>query len=269
ASNKTFRNGIIGTSTLTQGISTSPFLISGSTASIGGTGTIALISGGLLPINSPTVASLTSAKTITGGTFVIASGATVTMAGFINTTFFTAAAGVVTVTTNTAATPTVAITGNTTPYTYTGSVQGPTTASNTGTGTVTFSYSGTPNSGTFTTGAIRPANAGSYSVTATAALSADGNWAAASSSPSSYSINRATPAVAVTGNTTPYTYTGSLQRPSSELNTGTGTVTFSYSGTPNSGSFTTGSARPANAGSYSVTATAALSADGNWAAASS
>jgi hypothetical protein len=96
---------------------------------------------------------------------------------------------VITVTTK--QTPTVTPTVGT--YTYTGSAQGPNAATNTGTGTShTFSYSGT---GTTTYGpsSTQPTAAGTYTVIAS--VSANGNYVAASSSATAFSIDKATPTI--------------------------------------------------------------------------
>ena len=72
-------------------------------------------------------------------------------------------------------------------YQYTGSPQGPTTATNTGTGTTyTFSYTGVSPT-VYPTSSIRPTNAGSYTVTATVAA-VGGNYFTASSAPTAFTI---------------------------------------------------------------------------------
>jgi len=63
---KTFRNGIRGTGTMSQGVN-GQWIISGSTAELGGTGELSLGTNGLL-INNASNVSVTSAKTISGGT---------------------------------------------------------------------------------------------------------------------------------------------------------------------------------------------------------
>jgi hypothetical protein len=92
---------------------------------------------------------------------------------------------VITVTTK--STPTVTPTvGN---YTYTGAAQGPSAATNTGTGTTyTFSYEGVSPT-TYAASATAPTNAGSYTVTATVA--ADGDYVAASSVATAFTIAKA------------------------------------------------------------------------------
>ena len=72
-------------------------------------------------------------------------------------------------------------------YQYTGSPQGPTTATNTGTGTTyTFSYTGVSPT-VYPTSSIRPTNVGSYTVTATVAA-VGGNYFTASSAPTAFTI---------------------------------------------------------------------------------
>ncbi|MCY3022779.1 MAG: PKD domain-containing protein, partial [Planctomycetota bacterium] len=88
------------------------------------------------------------------------------------------------------ATPTVSVTVGT--YTYDGTAQGPGVADvNTGgsTGTVTMSYAGTG----YGPSATPPTDAGSY--TATASVTADSNYNAASSSATAFSIDKADPDV--------------------------------------------------------------------------
>ncbi|MFZ4402190.1 MAG: beta strand repeat-containing protein, partial [Bacteroidales bacterium] len=65
AGTKTFRNGIIGTATMSQS-TTGQWIISGSTAEIGGIGSLSLGTNGLT-INSSVVAIFSSDKTINGG----------------------------------------------------------------------------------------------------------------------------------------------------------------------------------------------------------
>ena len=72
----------------------------------------------------------------------------------------------------------------------------------------------------------------------------------------SFTVNKATSAIAVTG-ATAYTYNGIHQGPeTSTVNGSSGTVIYSYQGT-GSTSYGPSSAKPINAGSYSVTATVA------------
>lgn len=87
------------------------------------------------------------------------------------------------------ATPTVTVIPAT--YTYNGSAQGPASATNTGTGSsYTFSYAGTAADGTtYSASATAPTKAGNYTVTATVAV--NGNYASASSVPTSFTIGKA------------------------------------------------------------------------------
>jgi len=92
-------------------------------------------------------------------------------------------------------TPTVTVTpGN---YTYTGSIQGPgVNQVNKGgsTGAVTLSYAGT-GSTSYGSSATPPVNAGTYTLTATVA--ADSTYNEASSTPTAFTITKATPTVSV------------------------------------------------------------------------
>ena len=92
-------------------------------------------------------------------------------------------------------TPTVTVTpGN---YTYTGSIQGPgVNQVNKGgsTGAVTLSYAGT-GSTSYGSSATPPVNAGTYTLTATVA--ADSTYNEASSTPTAFTIAKATPTVSV------------------------------------------------------------------------
>ena len=158
------------------------------------------------------------------------------------------------------ATPTVSVTVGT--YTYTGSSVGPNASTNTGTGsTYTYSYSGA----SYGPSVTRPTNAGTYSVTSSVA--ADGNFNAASSNETSFSINKAIPVVTVTVGT--YNYNGSTQGPDAATNTGTGSsYTYSYSGTGGT-TYGPSATKPTSVGSYLVTATLASSSDGNYNSANS
>ncbi len=161
----------------------------------------------------------------------------------------------------TVATPTIVVTVGS--YTYSGSAQGPNAATNTGTGTsYTYSYVGVSPT-VYTASATRPTNAGSYTVTVTVA--ANGNYAAASSIATSFSITAAASSVTVTG-TAPfsYVYDGTSKTPSFTSTGSTSTITYLYSGTGITGSTATA---PTNVGTYSVTAS--VTANGNYAAASS
>ena len=83
---------------------------------------------------------------------------------------------------------TVTVTPTVGTYTYSGSAQGPNTATNTGTGTsYTYSYAGVAPT-VYATSATAPTNAGTYTVTATVA--ANGNFAAATSSATAFTIGQ-------------------------------------------------------------------------------
>jgi hypothetical protein len=69
AGTKTFRNGIIGTSDMSQG-TTGQWIISGTTAIMGGTGALVLGTNGLV-INSGTVVTMNSDKAINTGTITV------------------------------------------------------------------------------------------------------------------------------------------------------------------------------------------------------
>lgn len=100
------------------------------------------------------------------------------------------------------ATPTVTPTVGT--YIYNGSAQGPNTATNTGTGTsYTFSYVGVSGT-TYGPSSALPTDAGNYTVIASVAASADGNYDAASSVATPFAINPAS--IAVTADAKSKTY---------------------------------------------------------------
>jgi autotransporter-associated beta strand protein len=234
-------NTYTGTSTVSAGT-----LVLNNTAALGATSNSFVVASGAKVdiVSNVTVGALTlnSLGTSSGTWGFTGSGAT-----FINATFFTnSTTGKITVSTDTRATPTVTITGNATPYTYNGSTHGPTTSTNTGTGVVTYSYSGTPNTGTFTTGAILPTNAGTYSVTATSAVSADGFYKSSSSSATAFTITKASPTATLAVSNSPVTYSGAAQSAIvGYTSLVLGTVTTIATGGP---------ATQTNAGSYAVTA---------------
>ena len=149
-------------------------------------------------------------------------------------------------------------------YTYNGSAQGPITSNVTGsTATPTYSYSGT---GTTIYGpsSTPPTTPGTYQLIAS--VGADVNFNGASSSPYSFTINKATSTVIATG-TISFTYNGSAQGPITSSVTGsTATPTYSYSGTGIT-SYGPSAIPPTNAGSYQVIAS--VSSDSNYKAASS
>src|SRR5207237_1434414 len=67
---KTFRNGIVGSASITQ-TSTETFSVNGATAQLGGAGSISLNAAGALTIGGTTTATLTSNKQIDTGTITV------------------------------------------------------------------------------------------------------------------------------------------------------------------------------------------------------
>ncbi|MFC6877766.1 beta strand repeat-containing protein, partial [Flavobacterium myungsuense] len=142
--------------------------------------------------NTGTGTSYTYSYVGTGGTTYTASATRPTNVGTYTVTATVAANGNFGAASSTAtaftiglATPTITPTIGT--YTYTRTVQGPNAATNTGTGTsYTFSYAGV-NPTVYGPSATRPINVGSYTVTVSVA--ANGNFAAATSSPTAFTIN--------------------------------------------------------------------------------
>ncbi|WP_439882832.1 YDG domain-containing protein [Pontibacter sp. MBLB2868] len=157
----------------------------------------------------------------------------------------------------TKATPSVSLTSAN--YTFNGKTQGPDVASNTGTGeNYSFSYAGVDGT-SYGPNNAKPTNAGNYTVTATVAPSADGNYNTASSSPVAFSIDRAIPNVTAQAaselvyNATSKTGTGSalgVGTPAEVLTP----VTLSYAGTGTT-NYPVSTIAPTNAGSYTITAT--------------
>jgi gliding motility-associated-like protein len=154
---------------------------------------------------------------------------------------------------------TIVATGTIT-YTYNGTPQGPVTSTVTGsTATPTYSYSGT---GTTTYGpsATLPTAAGAYQVIAT--VTGDANYDGANATAYNFIINKAPSTIVATGTIT-YTYNGTPQGPVTSTVTGsTATPTYSYSGT---GTTTYGpnATLPTTAGTYQVIATVAGDANYN------
>ena len=140
--------------------------------------------------------------------------------------------------------PSVTVTGSTS-FTYSGSPQGPSTASVTGsTGTVTYSYVGTSGT-TYSASATKPTNVGSYTVTATVA--ADSNYNTASSTATAFSIGKATPTATLAVSNSPVTYDGTPKA---------ATVTLSANSVLGSvqNILTGGASTQTAAGTYAVTA---------------
>ena len=147
-----------------------------------------------------------------------------------------------------AATPTVTVTPIGT-YTYNGNLQGPNAATNNGTGSsYTFSYTGVYPT-TYSASSTQPTTSGSYTVTATVA--ANGNYALASSTPTAFTIAKATPTLTVTNALVTYDGTSKSAMASA---LGGGVVSNITTG---------GSASQTNAGTYAVTADIATSTNYN------
>ncbi|WP_310557642.1 MBG domain-containing protein [Flavobacterium sp.] len=166
----------------------------------------------------------------------------------INTTFFAATTGFLTVGSST---PDITITIGS--YTYNGLSQGPTVATNTGTGTsYTFSYR---NSGGTAYGpsATPPTNAGNYFVTVTVAANAP--WAARTSPATAFTI--ATAALTITAN-------NGVKIIGATHTTGAGSTLFTSSGLQNGeiiGTITiasTGAVSTATEGTYPIVPSAAI-----------
>jgi len=187
----------------------------------------------------------------TGGTSYSASSTLPTNAGTYTATASVAANGnygaassAATPFTINVATPTIAVTVGT--YTYTGIGQGPTAVTgNLGGGGVTWSYVGVSGT-TYGPSATLPTNAGTY--TATASVGANGNYGAAISSATSFTIGKAvltitagaqsvaygTLATTVTGAGS-YIPTGFVNSETSAVISGTVSYTTSYTATTAAG----------------------------------
>jgi len=217
----------------------------GSTSALGATTNNFTISSGAkadvfsnVTVNSLTLGTLGTANGTWGFT---GSGAT-----YINSTYFvTSTTGKITVSTDSRVTPTVTPTIGT--YTYTGLVQGPDAATNTGTGTsYTFSYSGTGGT-TYGSSTTKPKNAGNYTVTATVSASTDGFYKSASSIATAFSIGGAALTVTATGPSKTY---------GNALTAGTSSTNFTVTGTPASGESLTSVTLTPNAAGLSATTAA-------------
>ncbi|WP_217636680.1 beta strand repeat-containing protein, partial [Algoriphagus alkaliphilus] len=237
--------------------------ISGGTTTFGPARTI----NGNLTVNSGAIANLGSITTHTAGSLTLGGlgtddgtwGSTSSTATFQNNTFFAATVGRITVNTDTRSTPTVTPTIGS--YIYNGNQNGPTAATNTGTGTsYTFSYAGVSPT-TYGPSSTRPINAGSYTVTATVAASTDGFYKGASSVATPFSIAKAGSTISVNA-AGPFTFNATPQGPDQVTKSGSaGAVTFSYVGVSGT-TYAASSTKPTNAGSYEVTAT--LAGDDNY-----
>jgi hypothetical protein len=227
------------------------------------------------PVTLTATSTVSSASTPVGTDITYTSGnnAVVTVSG---STLTVVAAGTTTVTAKQAAntnynaafdvvqnvtvkiTPTLSVSG-TQSFTYNTTAQGPSTISYSGDATPTKLYTSTDGGGW--SSATAPTNAGAYQVVASAIATA--TYFAATSSAYTFTINKASSSISVTGSTS-FNYTGSAQGPATSSVTGsTGAVTYSYSGTGYGPSATA----PTAVGSYTVSATVA--ADNNYNSASS
>jgi len=146
------------------------------------------------------------------------------------------------------ATPILSVSGTQT-FTYNGNSQGPATINYNGDGTTTLLYTNT--SGSAYSSSTPPINAGSYQVVASATAGA--NYNASTSSAYSFTINKATPTISVSG-TQVFTYIGTAQGPASISYSGDGASSLLYTNT--SGTAYSSSIPPTNAGSYQVVASA-------------
>ncbi len=157
------------------------------------------------------------------------------------------------------AAPTISVSG-TQVFTYNGSSQGSATITYNGDGTTSLLYTNT--SGTAYSSSTAPTNAGSYKVVASTTEGT--NYLAASSADYTFTIDKATPTISVSG-TQAFTYNGSSQGPATIAYNGDGTTSLLYTNT--SGTPYSSSTAPANAGSYKVVASS--TAGINYLAASS
>ena len=149
--------------------------------------------------------------------------------------------------------PTVSMSG----WTYGGTASNPSVSGNTGGGTVSYAYK-TQGAADSTYTAAKPSNAGAYTVRATIAQAA--NYNGATTATKDFTINRAniSPSVSMSG----WTYGGAASDPSVSGNSGNGTVTYAYKVKDAAdGTYTT--TKPTNAGSYTVRATIAQTANYN------
>jgi autotransporter-associated beta strand protein len=123
-------------------------------------------------------------------------------------------------------TPTITVTPGT--YTYSGSMQGPgvdEVSKGGSQGLITLSYSGT--GGTTYSSSTPPTNVGNYTVTAT--VSADATYNLASSTPTAFTIAKATPTVSVAPTASAVTVGAQLS--TSNLSGGTATVAGTFAWT--------------------------------------
>jgi gliding motility-associated-like protein len=147
------------------------------------------------------------------------------------------------------------VTGNKT-YAYTGKPQGPSTTNLTA-GNITYTYSGVSPT-LYAPSSALPTEAGTYQVIAKVAAS--DNFFEATSAPFTFSIDKGSSAVTVTGETA-YVYNGKNQGPSTATVVGSAeNIVFTYSGVAPT-VYATSTAAPRNVGTYKVIATVASDAN--------
>ena len=141
-------------------------------------------------------------------------------------------------------------------WTYGGTASNPSVSGNSGSGTVTYNYK-VQGANDSTYSATKPSNAGSYTVRASIAQSANYN---AGTATKNFTISRDDISPTVTMNN--WTYGGTASNPSVSGNSGSGTVTYNYKvqGAADSTYTTT---KPTNAGTYTVKATVAQTTNYN------
>ena len=135
-------------------------------------------------------------------------------------------------------------------WTYGGTATNPSVSGNTGNGTITYTYKA---AGASTFSSTKPTNAGTHTVKATIAESTDYLGGEATNT---YTVAKASisPSVSMAG----WTYGGTATNPSVSGNTGNGSVTYSYKA---AGASSFNSTKPTNAGTHTVKATIAESAN--------
>jgi gliding motility-associated-like protein len=147
------------------------------------------------------------------------------------------------------------VTGNKT-YAYTGKPQGPSTTNLTA-GNITYTYSGVSPT-LYAPSSVLPTEAGTYQVIAKVAAS--DNFFEATSAPFTFSIDKGSSVVTVTGETA-YVYNGKNQGPSTATLVGSAeNIVFTYSGVAPT-VYAASTTAPRNVGTYKVVATVASDAN--------
>ncbi|MEI6184373.1 MAG: MBG domain-containing protein [Bacteroidota bacterium] len=143
----------------------------------------------------------------------------------------------------------ISVTGNKT-YAYTGKPQGPSTTNLTA-GNITYTYSGVSPT-LYAPSSVLPTEAGTYQVIAKVAAS--DNFFEATSAPFTFSIDKGSSVVTVTGETA-YVYNGKNQGPSTATVVGSAeNIVFTYSGVAPT-VYAASTTAPRNVGTYKVIAT--------------